>query len=156
MRAATSQGGLPQIERLERHQILPSHPGKLVQQLIQRLPLTLLLLCKPVKGIERPLFASIEKDPHPRHPVRAFSSDQVADNIDRAPGFGPLGAVRPYARQSAQQSIQARGSAAQHSYCVREMELSWVGHNFVDAGRARSIQPFDRTPVDTIFYNELS
>src|SRR6516165_8182997 len=74
-----------QIQRLQGSQILPSQAGEIVQELVERLALTLFELRKSVKGIEWPRFAFLQDDPQPRHPVGALSDDQVANDVERAP-----------------------------------------------------------------------
>jgi putative transposase len=85
-----------QIQRLQGSQILPSQAGEIVQELVERLALTLFELRKAVKGIKLPRFAFLQDDPQPRYPVRALPDDQVSHNVERAPGFSSFVAAHPH------------------------------------------------------------
>src|SRR5258708_6767119 len=58
-----------QIQCLERSQILFTQASELVEELLERLALTLFYLRQAVKGIEGPRFAVLEDDASARHPV---------------------------------------------------------------------------------------
>jgi hypothetical protein len=55
--------------------------------------LILFQLRKAVKGIIWPRFTILQHDPHLRHPVRALLLDQVAHDVERAPGIFSFVAV---------------------------------------------------------------
>ncbi len=76
---------VPQIQRLQRGQILVSQAGEIVQELLQRLFSTLFELREAVEGIKWPGFAFFEDDPQARYPVGALADDQVAHDVERAP-----------------------------------------------------------------------
>jgi len=82
-----------QIQLLQSSQILLSQPGEIVQELLHRLFLILIQLGKAVKGIKRPRFAVLDNDPQPRHPVGALTENQVAHDVEHAPGIVSFVAV---------------------------------------------------------------
>src|SRR5579863_876572 len=84
-----------QIQRLQGSQILPSQAGEIVQELVERLALTLFELRKAVKGIKLPRFAFLQDDPQPRYPIGALSDDQVAHDVERASGISSFVASHP-------------------------------------------------------------
>src|SRR5580704_9035848 len=85
-----------QIQRLQGSQVLPSQAGEIVQELVERLALTLFELRKAVKGIKLPRFAFLQNDPQPRYPVGALPGDQVANDVERAPAISSFVAAHPY------------------------------------------------------------
>ena len=85
--------------------------GEPVQELLQRLALTLFPWRKAVKGIKWPRFAVLQNDARSRHPVGALPGDQVTNDVERALGIFSFVAAHPDVRQSAQQRIQGYGSA---------------------------------------------
>src|SRR6266436_6937358 len=76
-----------QIQCRERSQILFTQASELVQELLERLALTLFYLRQAVKGVEGPRFAVLEDDACARHPVGALADDQMADDVERTPGI---------------------------------------------------------------------
>src|SRR5579863_1013230 len=84
-----------QIQRLQGSQILASQAGEIVQELVERLALTLFELRKAVNRIELPCFALLQDDPQPRHPVGSLPDDQVAHDVERAPGISSFVAAHP-------------------------------------------------------------
>src|ERR1700734_3388291 len=76
-----------QIQRLQGSQIIPSQAGEIIQELVERLALTLFELRKTVKGIKLPRFALLQDNPQPRYPVGALPDDQVTHDVERAPGI---------------------------------------------------------------------
>lgn len=73
----------------------------MIQELLDRLVSALFQLREAVEGIERPRFAVLQYDPHPLHPVVALPDDQVAHDVESAPGvwdsrcYSLRGMVRP-------------------------------------------------------------
>src|SRR5258708_4809370 len=99
-----------QIQCLERGQILFTQASELVEELLERLALTLFHLRKAVKGIKWSRLAVFQDDPRPRHPVGALPDDQVPYDVERAPGVvcfvtASFVAAHPDAGQPAQQRI---------------------------------------------------
>src|SRR5579859_6711070 len=84
-----------QIQRLQGSYILPSQAGEIVQELVERLALTLFELRKAVKDIKLPRLAFLQDDPQPRYPVGALTDDQVADDVERAPCISSFVAAHP-------------------------------------------------------------
>jgi hypothetical protein len=76
---------LPQIQCAQLVQVFCPQPAKLIQQLLQRLALTLPFLPPTIKGFKRPSIAKLKDRPHARHPIRAIGVKQMADDIERAP-----------------------------------------------------------------------
>src|SRR5882757_9473089 len=81
-----------QVQCLERSQIFGSKMGELVQELLQALASTFVHLRKAVKGIEWPRLAVLKNDARPQHPVGALPDNQVAQDVERAPGVFPCDA----------------------------------------------------------------
>jgi hypothetical protein len=94
--------------------------------------LTIFELRKPVKGIKWPHVAVFQDDPQPRHPVGALPEDQVAHDVERAPGIFSFIAVCPSVGQSAQQSIEDWGSAAENCDGLVQAEFRQACHALAD------------------------
>jgi hypothetical protein len=67
-------------------QIAGPQPGKLIQQLRQRLAFTFARLCPAIKGHKGLGLAMLQNHPGPRHPICTLAVNQMADNVKRAPG----------------------------------------------------------------------
>ena len=117
--------------------VLASQLGKSVQELLQRLALALTRLRKAVKGIERPRFAVFQYHSHPRHPVVAFSRDEMAHDVERAPGVFSFVGVHPDAGLPAQPRIQGCRSTGKKCDGVGQSEFRRICHDYVDAWLAR-------------------
>ena len=77
-------------------------PREIVQELLDRLLRALVRLREAVEGIEWPGFAVQQDNPRARYPVGALPDDQVAHDIEGAPGIFSFVAVYPDVRQPAQ------------------------------------------------------
>jgi hypothetical protein len=109
MRSSPAQVFGLQIQCLECRQVLAAEAGEIVQQLLKRFALTLLRLRETIKGIKGPRFAAVQDDLHARHPVGTLADDQVAHDVERAPGLISFAAARPDVGKAAQQSVQSGG-----------------------------------------------
>jgi len=69
--------------------------GEIVQESVSDLPWVSCNCAKRSKGSKRPGFAVLQNDPQPRHPVGALPDDQMADDVERAPGIFAFVAARP-------------------------------------------------------------
>jgi hypothetical protein len=77
-----------------------------IQQVDDRLPLTVPELGEVVKGSERDGGTVLENDVHPRHPIGLFAMDEVSNAIERTPVLGIILALNPRLRQVSEQIVQ--------------------------------------------------
>ena len=90
-------------------------------------------------SIKGPLFAVLEDDAYPRHPVGALPDDQVAHDFERGPGISPVAtasfvAAQPEVGHPTQQRIQGCGSTVENCDSLGQAEFRHAWHAFVDAG----------------------
>src|SRR5690242_17289562 len=67
----------PQVHGAQLLHVLGPQTGEFIQQLRQRLALTLSRLCPSVKGNKGLTLAKLQHHPCSRHPIRAFAVNQV-------------------------------------------------------------------------------
>jgi len=79
-----------QIQPMQLVQVFRPQAGKLVQQLPQRLALTLPCLCEAIKWFKGSSFSEFQDHSRPRHPIRAFAVNEMADHIEGAEGVFTL------------------------------------------------------------------
>src|SRR5215467_15061563 len=77
------------------------------------LPLALALLGEAVEGLKAFGLAKLQDSFGAGHPVGTLAVNQVADNVESAPGLFPFVAERPSLWQIAQKRIKGRGRACQ-------------------------------------------
>src|SRR4029077_13941544 len=92
----------PQIHSMQRDEVLRPHTSKFVQQLPERLTLNLSNLPPTIKGLKCPSLAKLQDHPRPWYPVCALGVNQMADNLERAPGVFTFVSKRQRLRQAAQ------------------------------------------------------
>jgi len=63
----------PQLQRAQLVQVFPTHANKFIQQLPQRLTLTLSQMPSAIEGHKGLRLARLQDHLRPRHPVHAFS-----------------------------------------------------------------------------------
>src|ERR1700683_3982316 len=85
----------------------PPQLDQFIEQLRHRLAFHRLHMTKPIKWLKWHRIPMLENDPHPRHPVVVLAVDQVADDVERAPGLLAFVDPRPRIGQIAQQSIES-------------------------------------------------
>src|SRR5262249_17766005 len=82
----------------------------------------LLLLREAVEGIERATLACLQDPSRARHPIGAFSVNQMAYDVERAPGPRALAAENPGLRQLPKKSVQRRRRTREESDRFLEVE----------------------------------
>ena len=122
MTSATIEIGGLQIQRPQGIKIFCPQPSKFIQKLIYRLSLTFALLGLAIERIEPAAFAVLQDDPSARHPVGAFSVNEVADNVKRSPAFRTFVAQGPSFGKITKQRIEGRRCAAQKSSGLLQIE----------------------------------
>src|ERR1041384_1599165 len=94
-------------QRAQISDVVGAQAREFIQQLRQRLAFAFSLLAQSVKGIERAALSKFDNSSSPIHPIRPLTVDQVADNIEGAPGFTTLISMGPLFGQMTQQRIQS-------------------------------------------------
>src|SRR5712672_1812150 len=77
-------------------------------------------MSQAIEGRKRPSFAKLQKQVHARHPVGVFAVNQMADDIECAPGVFAFILVRPGFRQIAEKRAESGGSASEKGDGVRQ------------------------------------
>src|SRR5580704_6502506 len=90
-----------QIQSAQFDQVFATQPREFIQQLFQRFAFTLSYLSPTIERLERASLAKLQNHLCARHPVRALAVNQVADDVERAPGVFTFVSRRPYLRQVA-------------------------------------------------------
>lgn len=93
--AAALEVGSGEVERLEPKQVAGPQLGKRIQQLVQCFPAGSLELGETVEWREGASLTMRQQDLGSCHPIGAFTVDQMANDIEGAPGIRPLGAQGP-------------------------------------------------------------
>ena len=76
---------LSQIQRTQFAQVFRPQARKFIQQLPERLTLTLSHLSPTIEGLKRLSLAKLQHHPRARHPIRAFAVIQMPDDVERTP-----------------------------------------------------------------------
>src|SRR5690242_14669361 len=84
-----------QIQRTQLVQVFRPQTGKFIQQLSQRLALALSYVSLPIEGVKRPALAKLQNDLRAWDPIRAFAVNQMAYDIEGAPGIFAFILERP-------------------------------------------------------------
>ena len=100
MRASAREILRLQVERLQRSDIAGPQAGEFVEELLQRFAPTLFELGRAIEGVEGPRLAVLEDDARAEYPVGALAHDQVAEDVEGAPGSLAFVDVRPGFGQS--------------------------------------------------------
>lgn len=66
-----------------------------------------------IEGREGLLFSELEQALCAGHPVVALSVDEMADDLEDAPGFFAFVVVRPRLGEAAEEGVERRGSAGE-------------------------------------------
>src|SRR5208282_3415767 len=131
MASAPSEIFRPQIQCAEFGQAVAPHARKFIQQLPERLTFALSRLSPTVEGLERARLAKLQNHFRARHPVGAVTVNQMANDIEGAPGVFTFISQRPRFRQIAQKRVESGGSSSEKRYCVLEV-LCHQAPPFVD------------------------
>jgi len=111
--AAIEVGGL-NIQGAELGEIGGTDAGKFVEQLREGFALDFSGVTGPIEGNEGLVFAGLQDHSGARDPVGAFAVDQVADNLERAPGVFAFVAMGPGFREIAEKGVErGRGTGKQ-------------------------------------------
>src|SRR5438874_9743280 len=98
---------LPQIQSPQFSKIFRPQSGELIQQLCQRLALTLTFLSPAIERLKSFCLAKLQDHPRPRHPIGALAVNEMSEDVERAPGFLAFVTNGPGFRQVAQQRIES-------------------------------------------------
>src|SRR6266849_6017687 len=107
-----------QIQCPQFAQIFRPHTSEFIQQLRERLPFTNSYVTLAIKRLKRLSLAKFQHHPCPRHPIRAFTVNQMAHDIECAPCVFPFIFERPRFRQITQKRIESCGGASEKRYGV--------------------------------------
>src|SRR6202035_1087124 len=113
----------PQIQCTEFLQIFRSQTRKFIEQLPYRLAFDLIQVSPTIEAFKS---FGLGKLPHAGHPIDAFTVNQMAAHVERAPGVFTFVAKRPGLRQMAKKRIESSGSASEKRYRVLQVV---VGHD---------------------------
>jgi len=80
--------------------------------------LALSFLCPTIEGLKSLSLAKLQDDPRARYPIRAFTVNKMAHDIERTPRVFTFIAERPRFRQIAQKGIKSSGGAREKRNCV--------------------------------------
>lgn len=113
MTAAALQILWPQVQALQAAQIVSTPAGKLIEELRQRFALHGTLVPGPIERREASCFAEFQQEMDARHPIRLFAMDEMADDIEGAPGIFTLIAQSPGFRQIAKERVESSRSSTE-------------------------------------------
>src|SRR5947209_18647576 len=116
---------LPQIQSPQFSKIFRPQSGELIQQLCQRLALTLTFLSPAIERLKSFCLAKLQDHPRPRHPIGALAMNEVPDDIEGGPGILTFIAKRPSFRQIAKKRIERGRSASQERYRILQIMLHY-------------------------------
>src|SRR5258706_3273657 len=122
MHSCSLQVGWLQVQRLQALQTFAASQGELIQQLVHRFALAVFHMPLAIERIKRAGLAVLKNSLQPRHPIRTFPEDQVANNAKGAPAAFALIAMNPKVRQSPEQRIERGRRAGQDRNAVVPME----------------------------------
>jgi len=108
----------PQIQCAQFAQIFRPHTSEFIQQLRERLPFTNSYVTLAIKRLKRLSLAKFQHHPCPRHPIRAFTVNQMAHDIECAPCVFPFIAMSPHFGQTAKKRVECSGRAREKRYGV--------------------------------------
>src|SRR5579863_6126321 len=137
-----------QIQCLQFAEVFRPQTSKFIQQLRQRLSLTLSHVSPTVKRFKRASLTKLEDHLRPRHPIGAFAVNKMADDIKGAPGILTLISQRPGFRQITQQGIESGRSASEKRYRVLQ-DVFHPAPRFVTALPETGVPP-RRDPVSEL------
>src|ERR1700730_15402401 len=104
-----------QIQSTQFDQVFTTQPREFIQQLSQRFAFTLSYLSPTIEGLERASLAKLQNHLRARDPVGTFAVNQMADDVERAPGVFTFVSGRPCFRQVTQKRIETSGRATEKS-----------------------------------------
>ena len=107
----------------ERGQVVRAQPSKLVEQLGERLSLTLAELGEAVVGREAPVRALREDELRARDPICALAVDEMTHDDVRTPRVRALGRVGPRRGERGQHRAQRARRALEDCSTLLEVEL---------------------------------
>lgn len=112
MPSAQSEFLLPQVQCTKFAQVFRPLARKFIQQLFQRLALTLTHLRPTIKRLKRASFAELKNHFHSGHPIRSLAVNEMTDDVERAPSIFSLVSERPHFRKAAQKRIESCGGTS--------------------------------------------
>ena len=138
-----------QIQRTQFVKVFRPQTRKFVQQLPYRLAFHLLHVSATIKALES---FRLGKLPQAGHPIHAFAVNQMADDVERAPGVFTFVSGYPRFRQITQKRIEGGRSVSEKRYRVLQVvfghSVRWMrsGHPWLDplAGNVGAVERCDR------------
>ena len=115
-----------QIQGTQRVQVAGAKTGKLIQHRLEGLAVALAQVRPTIEGRKGLRLASFEDDSGARHPVGAFGVNQVADDLEGAPGVFAFIAEEPGLGQMAKERLERGGGAGEKGQGELQMML---GHS---------------------------
>lgn len=128
MGSAASEVVWLEIQGLEGDEVFFAEAGELVEELLERFALRLSCLGEAVEAVEWPGFAVVENDSRARHPVGALADDEMADDVEGAPGIVSFVAANPGVGQAAQEGVEGCGGAGEEGDGLGQIEFGWGCH----------------------------
>lgn len=107
-----------EIHGAEFGEIFRPYCREFIKQPGERLALAFANVSPAVERLERAGFAEFEEPSRARNPVGALTVDEMADDIEGAPGIFALVTQSPFVRQPAQQRVKHGGSVGKKHYGV--------------------------------------
>jgi len=142
-----------QIQCTQFVEVFRPQTRKFVQQLPYRLAFHLLQVSATIKALKS--FA-LGKLPYAGHPIHAFAVNQMANDVERAPGAFTFVSGCPRFRQITQKRVESGGSASEKRNCVLQVVFGhserWMcsGHLWLDplAGNVGAVERCDRRAAE--------
>ena len=137
-----------QIQCTQFVEVFRPQTRKFVQQLPYRLAFHLLQVSATIKALKS---FGLGKLPHAGHPIHAFAVNQMANDVERAPGAFTFVSGCPRFRQITQKRVESGGSVSEKRYRVLQVvfghSVRWMrsGHLWLDlAGNVGAVERCDR------------
>ena len=113
MASATGKVCGLQVQGAKVANVFGTQASEFIEQLGQILPFTFARLREPIKRVKSTRLAGLKNHAGARHPVGAFTVNQMTDNVERSPGFITFVLPRPVIRQVPQECIESGGGTSE-------------------------------------------
>ena len=113
MASATGKVCGLQVQGAKVTNVFGTQASEFIEQLGQILPFTFARLREPIKRVKSTRLAGLKNHAGARHPIGAFTVNQMTDNVECSPGFVTFVLPRPVIGQVAQECIESGGGTSE-------------------------------------------
>ena len=121
MASATGKVCGLQVQGAKVANVFGTQASEFIEQLGQILPFTFARLREPIKRVKSARLAGLKNHAGARHPIGAFTVNQMTDNVECSPGFVTFVLPRPVIGQVAQECIESGGSTSEKGQGVLQI-----------------------------------